>query len=60
MVAQWRLQRGTTLGPVEQLPGSLSLFWALQVLWSLRARNLLVLALLLLAFICPLGGQSSF
>jgi hypothetical protein len=59
MVAQWRLQRGTTLGSVEQLLGSRSLFGTLQVLWSLRVLNLLGLALILLAAISPLSGQSS-
>ncbi|KAK0747032.1 hypothetical protein B0T18DRAFT_447398 [Schizothecium vesticola] len=54
-VAQWRLQRGTTLRSVEQLLGSRSLFGALQVLWSLRVLDLLGLAALLLAVISPLG-----
>jgi hypothetical protein len=58
MVAQWRLQRGTTLGSVEQFLGSRSLFGALQVLWLLRVLNLLGLALLLLAVIFHLAPRS--
>ena len=58
-LATWKLERGTTLGLLEQLLASRSLVGALQVLWSLRVINIAGLLLVTLAVISPLGGQAS-
>ncbi|KAK5658408.1 hypothetical protein OQA88_2385 [Cercophora sp. LCS_1] len=58
-VATWKLERGTTLGFLEQLLASRSLVGAVQILWSLRVINLIGLLLVTLAVISPLGGQAS-
>jgi hypothetical protein len=58
-VAGWRFERGTTLGFLEQLLGSGSLYGALQTQWSLRAFNIAGMVLVALAILSPLGGQAS-
>jgi len=59
MLASWKLERGTTLGSLEQLLASRSLVGALQTMWSLRVLNIMGAVLVALAIISPLGGQSS-
>ncbi|KIW31399.1 uncharacterized protein PV07_03050 [Cladophialophora immunda] len=57
--ATWKFERGTTLGLLEQLLASQSLFGALQTLWALRVLNIAGVVLVALAAISPIGGQSS-
>ncbi|KAK0638943.1 hypothetical protein B0T16DRAFT_462663 [Cercophora newfieldiana] len=59
VVAKWKLERGTTLGFLEQLLASRSLVGSLHVLWSLRVFNAAGLLLVALAVISPLGGQAA-
>ncbi|KAK3345921.1 hypothetical protein B0T25DRAFT_550644 [Lasiosphaeria hispida] len=58
-LATWKLERGTTLGLLEQLLASRSLVGALQILWSLRVVNVVGLLLVTVAVISPIGGQAS-
>jgi hypothetical protein len=59
VIAGWRFERGTTLGLLEQLLASRSLWGALQAQWSLRMFNVVGAVLVALAVLSPLGGQSS-
>ncbi|KAK0708420.1 hypothetical protein B0H67DRAFT_590240 [Lasiosphaeris hirsuta] len=59
VLATWKLERGTTVGFLEQLLASRSLVGALQILWSLRVVNLVGVMLVTLAVISPIGGQAS-
>lgn len=57
--ASWRLERGITLGHLEQLNGSFTLFGTLTTQALLLAFNFLGLALLLLWALSPVGGLAS-
>lgn len=59
ILAMWKSERGTTLGFLEQLLASRSLFGAVQILWLLRVFNAAGVALVVLAIVSPLGSQSS-
>ncbi|HEY9421337.1 MAG TPA: hypothetical protein VIW92_07985, partial [Thermoanaerobaculia bacterium] len=58
-VARWRAERGATLGTLEQLMGSLSIFGTVETNFLLRASILVGLGLFVLWALSPLGGQAS-
>jgi len=53
------LERGTTLGSLEQLLASRSLGGAVSILWSLQTVNLAGLLLIAVAVVSPLGAQAA-
>ncbi|KAF1977382.1 hypothetical protein BU23DRAFT_452372 [Bimuria novae-zelandiae CBS 107.79] len=53
------VERGTTLGRLEQLNGSTSLFSALERQFSLRAFSVVGYILMVVWLLSPLGGQSA-
>ncbi|GKT41708.1 uncharacterized protein ColSpa_01889 [Colletotrichum spaethianum] len=57
-VARWKLEKGATMGVLEQLMGSRTVGGTLLVHFQLRALNLLALFLVLIWIFSPLGGQS--
>lgn len=59
VIATWRLQRGTTLGFVEQLLGSNTISGAVLTQAQLLAFNFTGLVLLILWALSPLGSQAS-
>jgi len=58
-VAAWRLERGVSLGLLEQLMGSQTVGGTVSTMWNLRAFNIISVTLGLLWSLSPLGGQSS-
>ncbi|KAL2832626.1 hypothetical protein BDW59DRAFT_157447 [Aspergillus cavernicola] len=58
-LAQWKLQRGAPLLPLEQLIGSTTFFGAMATQWTLRTVNLLGLSLSVLWVFSPLGAQAA-
>ncbi|KXH37111.1 hypothetical protein CSIM01_00173 [Colletotrichum simmondsii] len=57
-IARWKLERGATMGALEQLMGSRTVGGTLLIHIQLRALNLLTLSLILIWIFSPLGGQS--
>lgn len=57
--ATWKLQKGTTIGALEQLMGSRTVASAFATQVQLRSANLIGIVLLLVWPPSPLGGQSS-
>lgn len=57
-VARWKLERGATIGALEQLMGSRTVGGTLLVHSQLRAFNLLAVSLVFIWVFSPLGGQS--
>lgn len=57
-LARYKLERGTSLGVLEQLVGSQTVFAAIWIQLVLRTFNLLGVLLILLWLISPLGGQA--
>ncbi|KAL4892106.1 hypothetical protein BDV59DRAFT_202997 [Aspergillus ambiguus] len=58
-ISQWQLERSASLGSVEQLRRSSTVFGTLSILYVLRSLNLVGLGLLLLWALSPLGAQSA-
>ncbi|OJD15890.1 hypothetical protein AJ78_03908 [Emergomyces pasteurianus Ep9510] len=58
-LATWRLERGISLGHLEQLLGSSSVFGTFSTQVLMGSFNMLAIALLCLWALSPLGGQSS-
>ncbi|KAL2009623.1 hypothetical protein VTN00DRAFT_5430 [Thermoascus crustaceus] len=58
-LATWKLQKGTTIGLVEQLIGSNTISGAFCTQISLNSFNLLGLAIILIWSLSPLGSQAS-
>ncbi|KAK0658036.1 hypothetical protein B0T16DRAFT_453443 [Cercophora newfieldiana] len=58
-LASRALERGTTLGSLEQLLASRSLGGAVSILWSLQTINLVGLLLITVTAISPLGAQAA-
>lgn len=58
-LATWKLQKGTTIGLVEQLMGSNTISGAFCTQISLNSFNLLGLAIILIWSLSPLGSQVS-
>ena len=58
-IATWRIQRGTTVGLVEQLLGSNTISGALVTQAKLQAFNILGLFIVVLWCLSPLGSQAS-
>src|SRR5271154_6143663 len=58
-IATWRLEQGSTLGLLEQLMQSRTVFAAVTTQISLRAYNSLGLGLVVLWVLSPFGSQSS-
>ncbi|KAM0439602.1 hypothetical protein ACHAPT_000694 [Fusarium lateritium] len=56
--ARWSLERGTALGPLEQLLGSRTVGGALVTQFQLQALNPLAVSLILVWAVSPLGAQS--
>lgn len=57
-VAAWKLERGATLGILEQLMGSRTVVSTVVTQYKLRAFNIIGICLALLWLVSPLGGQS--
>ncbi|KAH6976032.1 hypothetical protein BKA56DRAFT_74502 [Ilyonectria sp. MPI-CAGE-AT-0026] len=57
-IARWKLERGVSLGTLEQLMGSRTLGSTVLTQFELRAFNALSLTLLVAWIFSPLGGQS--
>ncbi|KAH6900810.1 hypothetical protein B0T10DRAFT_504545 [Thelonectria olida] len=57
-IARWKLEKGATLGSLEQLMGSQTVGGTLATQYQLRAFNLLGISLVLVWAFSPLGGQS--
>jgi hypothetical protein len=57
-VSLWRLEKGISVGLLEQLQGSLTLVSALQLTWLLRNFRLVTLVLVSIWVLSPLGGQA--
>lgn len=58
-IATWRVQKGSTIGFIEQLLGSNTISGALITQVQLRAFNILGLILVVLWCLSPLGSQAS-
>ncbi|CZR58158.1 uncharacterized protein PAC_08049 [Phialocephala subalpina] len=58
-IATWRIQKGSTIGFIEQLLGSNTISGALITQVQLRAFNILGLILVVLWCLSPLGSQAS-
>ncbi|OAX81121.1 hypothetical protein ACJ72_04542 [Emergomyces africanus] len=58
-LATWRLERGISLGHLEQLLGSSSVFGTFSTQVLMGSFNMLAIGLLCLWALSPLGGQSS-
>jgi len=58
-VGAWKLERGTTLGSLEQIMGSLALGSTIITQMLLRRPNILALLLLATWALSPIGSQSS-
>lgn len=58
-LAAWKLERGSSLGALEQLMGSLSTGSILSTIYSLRSLNFLTVALVTMWALSPIGGQAS-
>lgn len=58
-LAAYKLEKGSSLGSLEQLMGSLSTGGTLSTICSLRSFNLLALALVAVWALSPIGGQAS-
>lgn len=56
--ATWKLERGTTLGALEQLMGSRTVASTIITQLQLRSFNLVGVGLILIWSLSPLGGQS--
>lgn len=59
MFARWAIERGDTLGRIEQLHGSSTLASTIIIAFRLRSRTFLTLFLIGLWALSPLGGQAS-
>ncbi|KAH6717608.1 hypothetical protein BKA61DRAFT_289391 [Leptodontidium sp. MPI-SDFR-AT-0119] len=57
--ASWKLERGSSLGTLEQLMGSRTVFSTLVAQFNLRAFNLIGICPAILWLLSPLGGQSA-
>ncbi|KAH8747389.1 hypothetical protein BGZ57DRAFT_835949 [Hyaloscypha finlandica] len=58
-IAGWKLEKGTSLGTLEQLTGSRTVFGAVHTQFHLGSYNLMGLALILIWIMSPIGGQST-
>ena len=58
-IAGWKLERGTTLGSIEQMMGSLTVGSAVATQVFLRRFNLVAILLLCTWALSPIGSQSS-
>ncbi|KAL6831542.1 hypothetical protein J3E69DRAFT_379388 [Trichoderma sp. SZMC 28015] len=56
--ATWRLEKGTTLGTVELLMGSLDIGRSISAIYNLRLLNIAGLGLLVIWSLSPLGSQA--
>ncbi|KAE8364635.1 hypothetical protein BDV27DRAFT_145142 [Aspergillus caelatus] len=58
-IAKQNLERGSTLGRLEQLSKSTTVFGAISTPLMLKSWNILALVLVLIWLVSPLGGQAS-
>lgn len=58
-LATWELQKGTTIGRVEQLVGSHTLVGSLVTQIELRTFNLIAMSIVALWALSPVGSQAS-
>ncbi|KAF9889151.1 hypothetical protein FE257_007640 [Aspergillus nanangensis] len=58
-ISQWQLERSASVGSLEQLRRSSTVFGTLSILFVLRSLNWMGLGLLLLWTLSPLGAQSA-